>query len=372
MNMKIELHEIPVRDLVEGFRDEAENGVTAYGGRLDIRPKYQREFIYSPEQQRAVMQTVLKGFPLNTMYWAVRDDGRYEVIDGQQRTLSVCKFAAGDFSVPWGGSPLYFHNLKDDERERVLNYRLMVYFCEGSDTEKLEWFKTINIAGEELTAQELRNAVYAGPWTADAKRYFSRTECPAFQVGGKYLAGSAIRQDYLETAIRWLCGGEPEAYMASHQHDASASPLWLHFQNVISWVRTVFPHYRAKMKGLDWGRLYREYAGREYDPAALEARVAALLKDDEVQKDAGIWEFVLSGEAPHKRKLLNLRAFSESQKEAAYERQGGNCAICGKHFELAEMQGDHIVPWSKGGKTLPDNLQMLCALCNQQKGGALA
>ena len=190
-----------------------------------------------------------------------------------------------------------------------------------------------------------------------------------------HLTGTPIRQDYLETAIRWLCGGEPEGYMSLHQHDSSAAPLWLHFQNVIAWVQTVFPNYRARMKGLDWGRLHREYGpatGRTYDPAALEKRIAVLLKDDEVEKKAGIWEFLLSGEAPRMRRLLNLRTFSDAQKEAAYERQKGLCAICGKHFELVGMQGDHIVPWSKGGKTLPDNLQMLCPLCNQQKGGALA
>lgn len=370
--MNIELHEIAVRDLVAGYEDNGDEGVVGYGGKLDIRPKYQREFIYSPEQQRAVMNTVLKGFPLNTMYWAVRGDGSFEVIDGQQRTLSVCKFANGDFSIPWNGNTVYWHNFQDDMREKVLGYKMMVYFCEGSDTEKLDWFRTINIAGEELTDQELRNAVYAGPWTANAKRYFSKPGCPAYQEGKDYLNGSPIRQDYLETAIKWLCGGNPEAYMAAHQHETSAAPLWLHFRKVISWVETTFPKYRAKMKGLDWGRLYREYGENTYDPAALETRVAALLLDDEVQKQAGIWEFVLSGEAPHKRNLLGLRTFSEAQKMAAYERQGGKCALCGKHFDLCEMQGDHIVPWSKGGKTLPDNLQMLCALCNQQKGGALA
>lgn len=188
------------------------------------------------------------------------------------------------------------------------------------------------------------------------------------------MSGRFDRQEVLETAIRWLCVGEPEPYMAQHQHDRSASALWLHFQNVVSWVRTVFPNYRAKMKGLDWGRLYREYGpatGRGYDPAALEKRVAKLWKDDEVQKQSGIYEYLLSGEAPEKRKLLSLRMFSDAQKEAAYEKQGGKCAVCRKPFPLAEMQGDHIVPWSKGGKTLPDNLQMLCARCNQEKGGAL-
>jgi len=369
--MNIQLHEITVRDLVDGYEDRGDEGVVGFGGALDIRPPYQREFIYDDKQREAVVDSVMNGFPLNVMYWAKRDDGSFEVMDGQQRTLSLCQFAAGDFPY----FMRFFPNFTDAERERFLAYRLMVYRCEGSDEEKLRWFRTINIAGEKLTEQELRNAVYAGPWTADAKRHFSKHNCVAKQLGGDYVSGRFDRQEVLETAIRWLSGGEPEAYMARHQHDPSASDLWLHFQNVVAWVRTVFPKYRAKMKGLDWGRLFREYGpgtGRAYDPAALEKRVAALLKDDEVQKPSGIWEFLLSGEAPHKRRLLSLRIFSEAQKEAAWERQGGKCAICGRECALGEMQGDHVVPWSRGGKTLPDNLQMLCARCNQEKGGALA
>ena len=364
--MKIELKEIAVRELVDGFRDEAENGVTACGGKLDIRPKYQREFIYSAAQQQAVMDTVLKGFPLNTMYWAVRGDGTFEVIDGQQRTLSLCKFVAGDFSVPWRGHPLFFGNLQDDEREKVLGYKLMVYLCEGSDAEKLEWFKTINIAGEELTAQELRNAVYAGPWTADAKRYFSRTECPAWQVGGKYLSGTAIRQDYLETAIRWVSGGDVEGYMAARQHEASAADLWAYFQNVVAWVKTYFPRYRKEMKSPEWGTLYNEFKERKYDPAALEREVARLMADDDVGRKSGIYEYLLSG--GEREKALNIRAFTESQKRAAYERQDGVCPKCGKRFAFEEMEGDHVKPWREGGHTAPDNLQMLCRECNRRKG----
>lgn len=366
--MNIALHELTIRDLVSGYEDRGESGVVGCGGTLDIRPPYQREFICGEKQREAVVDSVMNGFPLNVMYWAVRGDGTYEVMDGQQRTLSLCQFAAGDFTYRMR----FFHNLTDAERERFLSYRLMVYRCEGTDEEKLRWFRTINIAGERLTDQELRNAVYAGPWTADAKRYFSRAACPAKQIGGAYLAGSPVRQEYLETAIRWLSGGAIEAYMAKHQHDTTATPLWLHFQQVIAWVRTTFPHYRPKMKGLDWGRLHREYGANTYDPAALETRIQTLLLDEEIQKPSGIWEFLLSGEAPRKRHLLDLRTFPEAWKTAAYERQHGLCAICGKHFESGEMQGDHIVPWSKGGKTLPDNLQMLCPLCNQQKGGALA
>lgn len=369
--MNIALHELPIRDLVAGYEDRGEDGVVGFGGALDIRPPYQREFIYGEKQREAVVDSVMNGFPLNVMYWAVRGDGTFEVMDGQQRTLSLCQFAAGDFTYRMR----FFHNLTDAERGRFLSYRLMVYRCEGTDEEKLRWFRTINIAGERLTDQELLNAVYAGPWTADAKRYFSRTNCPAKQLGGAYLTGSPIRQEYLETAIRWHSGGAIEHYMATHQHDTTASPLWFHFQQVITWVKTVFPAYRAKMKGLDWGRLYREYGpatGHAYDPAALEKRIAALLKDDEVEKKSGIWEYLLSGEAPRMRRLLSLRTFSDAQKEAAYEKQSGLCAICGKHFALPEMQGDHIIPWSRGGKTLPDNLQLLCPLCNQQKGASLS
>ena len=359
--MDIKLHEITVRELTNGFVDKAEDGVVAYGGRLDIRPKYQREFIYSEKQQQAVIDTVTKGFPLNTMYWAVRDDGTYEVIDGQQRTLSVCRYVNGDFSHRMR----FFANLQDDEREKILNYRLMVYLCEGTDSEKLEWFRTINIAGEELTEQELRNAVYAGPWTADAKRYFSKTECAAYQLGGKYLSGSAIRQDYLERAIKWYANGGVESYMAEHQHDASASALWMYFQNVITWVKTLFPKYRREMKSVEWGTLYNEFNKKPYDPALLEAETARLMADDDVQRKSGIYEYLLSGKV--RERTLSIRTFTDSQKRSAFEKQNGICQKCGKAFPIEEMQADHITPWSKGGHTTPDNCQMLCVDCNRRK-----
>lgn len=197
--MKIELREITIKELSDGYQDNAEAGVVGYGGKLDIRPPYQREFIYKDKQRDAVIDTVRKDFPLNVMYWAVREDGGYEVIDGQQRTLSVCQYVNGDFSI----KGLAFHNLQDDQQGQILGYKLMVYFCTGTASEKLDWFKTINIAGEKLTDQELRNAVYAGPWTADAKRYFSKTGCAGYGLANDYVKGSPIRQEYLETAIEW-------------------------------------------------------------------------------------------------------------------------------------------------------------------------
>ena len=254
--MKIDLNEITVRDLVEDYHDDGEGGVRGYGGKLDIRPPFQREFVYKDKQRDAVIETINKDFPLNVMYWAVRQDGTYEVIDGQQRTISAAQYVEGDYSL----DGRYFHNLQDDEQELILNYALQVYICEGNASEKLDWFRIINIAGEKLTNQELRNAVYAGPWVSDAKRHFSRkgAACPAYAIGSRYVNGRADRQEYLETTIQWIKdeGQTVEEYMAAHQHDKTATALWSHFQSVINRVEAVFPNYRKPMKGVDWGGLY--------------------------------------------------------------------------------------------------------------------
>ena len=204
--MKIEPQQITVRDLVEGYSDDGEGGVRGYGGELDIRPPYQREFVYKDKQRNAVVETINQGFPLNVMYWAARDDGTYEIIDGQQRTISVAQYVESAYAL----DGRYFHNLQDDEQERILNYPLQIYVCEGTASEKLGWFRIINIAGEKLTNQELRNAVYAGPWVSDAKRHFSRLQGPAYAVGNKYMKGSPIRQEYLETAIQWIKDEGPD------------------------------------------------------------------------------------------------------------------------------------------------------------------
>jgi hypothetical protein len=253
--MKIELKEITVRELSDGYKDNNENGVVGYGGRLDIRPPFQREFIYKEKQRNAVITTITKDYPLNVMYWAVRDDGNFEIIDGQQRTISVCQYVMGDFAYEMR----YFNNLQKDKKNRILDYKLTVYLCSGDDSEKLEWFETINIAGEKLTDQEMRNAVYAGSWVSDAKRYFSKTGCAASHIGNDYLTGSAIRQDYLETAIKWIAEGKIKEYMALHQHDANALALWAYFQSVITWVQGTFTVKRAKfMKGVDFAASIRE------------------------------------------------------------------------------------------------------------------
>ena len=361
--MKIELHKITVRELTEGYADNAEQGVKAYGGRLDVRPPYQREFVYGEKQRAAVIDTLTQGFPLNVMYWATREDGTYEIIDGQQRTISICQFVNGEFSYMFR----YFHNMQEDEKEQILNYELQIYICSGTDSEKLKWFETINIAGEKLTEQELRNAVYAGSWVNDAKRYFSKIGCPAAKIGSDYMTGAVNRQDYLETAISWISDGNIAAYMANHQHDANAAALWQFFQSVITWIESTFKPTKERkkiMKGVDWGTLYKKYKDEVYDSEAIDKEVAKLILDDDVSKKSGIYPYILT----RKEKYLSIRAFTDAQKLAAYERQKGICADCGNHFELSQMEADHITPWHDGGRTTADNCQMLCRECNRRKG----
>jgi hypothetical protein len=359
--MKIDLKEITIRELTEGYKDNAENGVVGYNGKLDIRPPYQREFVYKDKQRDAVIETINQDFPLNVLYWAVREDGSFEVIDGQQRTISIAQYVNGDFSL----NGLYFHNLPKNKQEELLNYKLTIYWCTGTDSEKLDWFKIINIAGEKLTDQELRNAVYSGTWVTDAKRYFSKNGCAAYQIGEKHLNGSAIRQEYFETAIKWISNNKIEAYMSKHQHDPNANELWLYFQAVISWVKAVFPTYRKEMKGIDWGFLYNEFKGQNFDSAKLEEEVSELMQDEDVGTKKGIYTYVLT----RKEKHLNIRAFSDKQKREAYEKQQGICVVCKEHFQLAEMEADHITPWHEGGKTDAKNCQMLCKEDNRRKSG---
>lgn len=361
--MIIDLKKITVKELAEGYTDNAEEGVVGYNGRLDIRPPYQREFIYKDKQRNAVIDTVTKGFPLNVMYWAVRGDNNFEVIDGQQRTISICQYVNSDFSV----NGLAFHNLPNDKKEQILNYELMVYFCSGTDSEKLDWFKTINIAGEELTNQELRNAVYSGAWISDAKRYFSKNGCVAMKIGSDYLNGQVNRQHYLETAIDWISEGKIEDYMSIHQHDPNAGALWRYFQTVISWVEATFTVYRKEMKGVQWGVLYNKYKDEIFNTDEIETEILKLINDDEIQNLKGIYTYILTRD----EKFLNLRSFDDRLKRKIYERQKGICPRCDskRHYEIHEMEADHIKPWHEGGKTEENNCQMLCKDHNRRKSG---
>jgi hypothetical protein len=357
--MKIELKEIAIRDVAENYKNDQEEWVIWYNGLLNIRPKYQREFVYKDKQRDSVIETIRNNFPLNVMYWVKNSDDSYEVLDGQQRSISICEYVDGKFSLNYQ----YFHNLEENEKNQILDYKLMVYFCEWNDKEKLDWFKTINIAGEKLTDQELRNAIYTGTWLTDAKKYFSKSNCPAYNIANDYLNGSTIRQDYLETAISWLSNNNIEQYMADNQHKPNSNELWLYFQSVISWIKAIFPNYRREMKGVSFGLLYNVYKNIEVDSNKMETEISKLMQDEDVTKKSGIYEYVLT----RKEKFLNIRAFTDKQKREAYEKQSGICTKCNKHFELNEMEADHIKPWHNWGKTSSENCQMLCRECNRIK-----
>ena len=371
--MTIKPISVTVREITQGYVNNEEQGVRGYNGLLDIRPPYQREFIYNDKEQQAVINTVLKGYPLNVMYWVKRSDDAecpYEVMDGQQRTLSLCEYVAGKFSFEFKN----FFNQPGDIQKRILDYELTVYVCEGEHSEKLEWFKTINIAGKPLYEQEILNAVYAGPFVSDAKRHFSKSNCGAYKLGKDLVNGSPIRQDFLKVALNWMADHEKREgkaqsrvnYMAQHQHDPNANNLWTYFQNVLNWAITNFDMKKFKkiMKGLDWALYYDKFHDKTLDTVALAKRISELMRDGEIQKQSGIIPYVLTGDESH----LDLRAFPDDIKLKVWEQQGHICPLCGKEFDFEFMEGDHIIPWSKGGRTVIENCQMLCRECNRKKG----
>lgn len=358
--MEIKLLNLKIRDVVVGYIDNQEEGVTGYNGKLNIRPKYQREFIYKDNQRDNVIRTIKKGFPLNVMYWAENDNGTFEVLDGQQRTISFCSYVNNDYTL----DNFAFHNLTDTERNKILDYELMIYSCKGDEKEKLDWFKVINIAGEKLTEQELRNAVYTGTWLTDAKKKFSKMNCPAYIKGKDYINGSVIRQDFLETALNWISKGQIEQYMSAKQHNANANELWLYFNGLIEWIENTFSIRTKFMKGVDWGYLYDNFKDVVIDTIKLNDEINKLMQDEDVTNKKGIYSYVLDKKTKH----LNIRAFSDNQKTEAYLRQEGKCSICGESFEIHQMEGDHITPWVEGGPTSSINCQMTCIECNRRKG----
>jgi len=365
--MDIKLHEITIRDLTDGYVNNDEEGVVGYNGKLNIRPKYQRNFIYKDKQRNLVIDTIKKDFPLNVMYWVENEDGSLEVLDGQQRTISICEYVKGNFSLEFQ----FFHTLTKEEQEQIFDYKLKVYFCKGTDREKLDWFRTINIAGVKLTDQELRNAVYSGSWLTEAKKYFSKSGCPAHDMGSQYLRGSSIRQDYLETVISWISNNNIEQYMTDNREKTNANELWLYFQSVLNWIKAVFPTYRKEMKGVNYGFLYNQFKDIELDTIKISEEVDRLMMDDDVTKRSGIYPYVLTRD----EKYLNLRSFTANQKRMAYEKQKGICPKCKKpgttpvRLDIDEMEADHIKPWHEGGKTVLENCQLLCQHHNRVKSG---
>jgi len=367
--MKTTHKRIKVKDIFNGYQDKGWDGVVGYGGKLDIRPIYQREFIYNPENERAVIDTILKERPLNLMYW-VKNGDNFEVLDGQQRTLSFCRFLDHKYHIEINGEKKYWDTLLKEDLDKILNYELDIYICEGTEKEILEWLKTINIKGKEFNEQELLNATHTGLWLTDAKRHFSKPNCAAKGLGEKYINASVERQEYLETALKWINNGDAQGYMALHRNDSNAEELWNYFTNVIEWIKKTFPVYRKEMKGVNWGKLYNKFKDEKLNADKLEKEIVRLLEDDEVTNQKGIYDYVLTGD----ERSLNLRTFDEKTKRKTYEKQKGICPFCKgenkkKKWEFEEMEADHIKPWSKGGKTIAENCQMLCKQCHINKSG---
>lgn len=371
--MKCTEKKIKVRDLIKGYSDESEFGgaVLGFDGKLNIRPAYQREFVYPKKRQEAVIETVLENCPLNNMYWSKSEDGTYELVDGQQRTTSIALYAEGEYSVSVNGKDKYFHSLSNEIRDKFLDYELNVVVIEGTNDEKIKWFHKINIAGMELTAQELRNSIYTGPWLEKAKRYFSKATCPAFKIVNGYwkLKEGWNRQRGLEIALEWVADRDKcsiDEYMSKHQFDEDASDLINFFNTVMDWVKKTFPYTYKEMESIHektWYELYRDHHHETFDPNELNEEIKRLLKDDDVERRIGIWEYVLD-RIEYK---LHIRTFSDSIRNEVYHEQDGICPITGKRYPIEEMEADHIIPWSKGGKTNKENCQMIWKHANRVK-----
>lgn len=392
--MIISEHKIKISELIQGYRDDSlsNGGVYAYqtiDHRLVVRPEYQREFVYSEEQRDKVIDTILKGYPLNIMYWAKTSDYEYELIDGQQRTISICQYATGVFSVRVNGILRSFTELQTvlpDLADRFENYELTVYICEGDAGEKLEWFRTINQGSATLTNQELLNAVYASPFVTDARQLFSAPAAnnQALNIGSGYITGKPIRQEILEKVLYWHADTmtlptakkmteKIEAYLQMHLTDKSASALNAYYRNVMKWAKKLFPKPIHKITDVqDWGILYNQYADKQYDSAELNRELQRLLDDDEITNQKGIIPYLLSDRTEKDERNLSIRTFSDAIKKKVYKKQAGQCPWCVKNgnfktYSLEEMEADHITPWSQGGKSTEDNCQMLCKMHNRKK-----
>lgn len=387
--MEIKRVAITIGQLVEGYINESETdmekGVYAYGGKLCVRPAFQRMFVYDTKQENAVIDTALKGFPLNIMYWVDNGDGTYDCLDRQQRTISLCRFVDGttSFSAPWfkDGKRVYCATLKridPDAYKAFLDYELEVYICKGIKAEQMEWFQTVNIAGEELYPQELRNANYTSKWLTDAKRYFSKaslaTKCPAEQYcdNHKYTNKNANRQEILEQVISWMINSKKDedicGYMEAHIKEDNADELWEYYKSVINWADSLFGEmYDRDMASVNWGHLYNNYHNEELDADGIAETFKELI-DYKANKEltisvAKICEYCITRDET----LLKHREFNDAQKTSMYNKQKGICPDCDKHYLKNEMHAHHIIPWYNGGTTEMDNGVMLCEECHRQR-----
>lgn len=378
---------ISVADICDGFVYNQLEGKGLFGlsGKLTIQPEYQRNYIYAEDngkREQAVIASLLKGYPLGLIYFNKVADEKFEVLDGQQRITSIGRFVTGKFAIMDGGNPKYFHSLPKDQQALILEAKMLIYVCEGTETQIKQWFETINIAGVPLKPQELLNAIYSGPFVTLAKAEFSNSQNANIQKWSAYVKGSANRQDYLERALDWVSKGDIGTYMSAHRTDNKITELKNYFDSVIDWASSVFTDVEKEMQGLEWGRLYESHHKTSYDPAAVSAEVVRLYGDPFVKNRRGVFEYVLGGSQDPK--LLDIRVFDEATKRSVYDKQtkaakaksSSNCSLCavghdankGKIWAMKEMEADHVSAWSKGGATSAANCEMLCKTHNRAKG----
>ena len=378
--------DITVEEICKGFVYNEYEGKGLFGlsGKLVIQPEYQRNYIYADgKKDVAVIDSLLKGYPLGLIYFNKVSADKFEVLDGQQRITSIGRFLTGKFAIKDGsGIPRYFSGLPDDQKKKILETKLTIYECEGTETEIKEWFKTINIVGVPLNDQERANAVHSGPFVTLAKAEFSNSQNANIQKWSAYISGNVLRQDYLRTALDWVSKGNIDGYMSQHRYDTNINELKTYFNSVIDWVSSVFMDVDSTMCGLNWGDLYEKYHHNAYDPQAVSALVQELLADYYVNDNKGIYEYILGGCAD--KKLLNVRVFDEPTKKSVYTAQTAaakqegvsNCPLCAmgndnnrtRIWKQNEMDADHVTAWSKGGATDISNCQMLCKTHNRAKG----
>ena len=382
--------DLTVKEICEGFvYNQLEGkGLFGWSGKLTIQPEYQRNYLYAENEGKkeiAVIYSILKDYPIGLVYFNKPEEDRYEILDGQQRITSIGRFVTGKFAIKDKfGMEQYFTGLAREEQEKILNYKLLVYICNGMEKEIKEWFETINIAGVPLNKQELLNATYSGPFVTLAKATFSNSRNPQLQKWCSYITGNVNRQDILHAALGWVAKGEENigGYMSLHRSENTIEELKTYFDTVIEWAKTLFGEPKSEMRGLEWGAFYEQYHSNSYSPAMLQQRVNELYADEAVTNKKGIFEFVLGGELD--ARLLNIRIFEDNVKKTVYARQTeeaqeqgiSNCPECAKGHEnvrtkiykFKEMDADHVTAWSRGGATDISNCQMLCKTHNRAKG----
>lgn len=378
--------DLSIEDICKGFvYNSIENkGLYGWSGKLTIQPEYQRNYIYADgKKDVAVIDSILKGYPIGLLYFVKVADDKYEVLDGQQRITSIGRYLTGKFAIiDSSGTPQYFNSLPQNKQDLINNTKLTIYICEGTESEIKEWFKTINIQGVPLNEQELLNSIYSGPFVTKAKETFSNTRNSSINKWSAYIRGEANRQDFLSTALEWVSRGNKENYMSIHRFDADIDELVAYFNSVIDWISSIFVDVEPDMKGLEWGQLYETYHSKSYDPNQIHLLVEKYMDDPFIERKKGIFEFVLGGCVA--TKLLEIRMFDESTKRTKYNQQTAdakskgvsNCPLCAvghdanrtRIYKLAEMDADHVTAWSRGGSTNIRNCQMLCKTHNRAKG----